>query len=94
VQFLRNMQRLLAEGASGAVIACLIDLTRLGVYASVLASTSQDLNYALLMVAVLAAFLGALLGNHYLGKVTMRAIQRVVAVLLLMVAVGLVPGVL
>ncbi|WP_308365961.1 MULTISPECIES: hypothetical protein [unclassified Microbulbifer] len=47
----------------------------------------------MLVAAVLAAFLGALLGNYQLKKITMPAIRRIVAGLLFVVALGLVGGV-
>ena len=43
---------------------------------------------------MLAAFAGAALGNLYLKKLTMRGVQRLVAVLLVLVALGLGSGVL
>jgi uncharacterized membrane protein YfcA len=80
--------------ATGVVIACLIDVTRLGVYARRLIDVHQELDYGLLAVAVVAAFIGALAGNRYLKKMTMRGIQRIVAVMLLAVALGLISGLL
>jgi uncharacterized protein len=80
--------------ATGVVVACLIDFTRLGVYVPALLATRADLDYVLLGAAVLAAFAGAFLGNRYLKKVTLRAVQFLVAVMLLIVALGLATGVL
>jgi hypothetical protein len=42
--------------------------------------------------AVLAAFAGAAVGNQWLQKLTMGGVRRIVAVMLLLVAVGLVAG--
>ena len=72
----------------------MIDFSRLGVYATSLRDVGADLDYELLTAAVLAAFLGALLGNHYLKKMTMPGIQRLVAVMLIVVALGLITGIL
>jgi uncharacterized membrane protein YfcA len=80
--------------ATGVAVACLIDFTRLGVYVPALLATRAELDYALLSAAVLAAFAGAWLGNRYLKKVTLRGVQLVVAVMLLVVAAGLASGVL
>lgn len=80
--------------ATGVVIACLIDFTRLGVYVPNLIATHAELDYALLAAAVLAAFAGAFLGARYLKKVTLRGVQLLVAVMLLIVALGLASGVL
>jgi hypothetical protein len=79
---------------TGVVIACLIDFSRLVIYSSVLARESAHFNYGLLAAAVLAAFLGAVLGNNYLKKMTMPGVQRVVAVMLFVIALGLVSGLL
>ena len=80
--------------ASGVVIACLIDFSRLAIYSTSLARESQSFNYGILAAAVLAAFAGAALGNRHLKKMTMPGIQRIVAVMLAAVAVGLISGLL
>ncbi len=80
--------------ASGVVIACLIDVSRLGVYSRSLVAEGAGLDYGLLAAAVASAFAGALLGNRYLKKLTMQGVQRIVAVMLFAVAVGLVSGLL
>jgi uncharacterized protein len=80
--------------ATGVVVACLIDFTRLGVYVPNLLATRGNLDYRLLAAAVLAAFAGAWLGNRYLKKLTMRGVRVIVAAMLLLVALGLASGVL
>ncbi len=80
--------------ASGVVIACLIDVSRLGVYSRSLLAEGAGLDYGLLGAAVSSAFVGALIGNRYLKKLTMQGVQRIVAVMLFAVAVGLVCGIL
>jgi uncharacterized membrane protein YfcA len=80
--------------ATGVVIACLIDVSRLGVYSASLVAEAGNLDYGLLTAAVLSAFAGAALGNRYLKKVTMRGIQRTVAVMLAAVALALMSGLL
>ena len=79
---------------TGVLVACLIDFTRLGIYFSSLAKEGASLDYSLLAAAVLSAFIGTMLGNKYLKKSTMLGIQRMVAVMLFMVALGLITGVL
>jgi uncharacterized membrane protein YfcA len=78
--------------ATGAAIAFLIDISRLSVYARVIRDQQEAFNYILLTAAVLAAFLGATLGNRLLPRVTMARIQTVVAVMLFLVAIGLISG--
>lgn len=79
---------------TGVVVATLIDFSRIAIYSTSLTQESPRFNYGLLTAAVLAAFLGALLGNRYLKKMTMPSIQRIVAAMLFMVALGLVTGLL
>jgi uncharacterized membrane protein YfcA len=80
--------------ATGVVIACLIDFSRLVIYSAALIRESAHFNYGLLVAAVLAAFAGAVFGNYYLKKMTMLGIQRIVASMLFVVALGLISGVL
>lgn len=80
--------------ATGVVIACLIDAARIGVYLKSGAFSNGDRDYWLLAAAVLSAFIGAILGNRYLKKLTMRGIQRLVAAMLAALAIGLMAGLL
>lgn len=81
--------------ATGAVCAVLVDAVRLAVYGSGPILTplleSEGLAAAVL-VASLAAFLGAWLGKRMLGKVTLVLVQRLVAVMMLAVGAGLLLG--
>jgi uncharacterized protein len=79
--------------ATGVVIACLIDVTRLAVYASSI-SEPPSLGFGVLAAAVVAAFAGSWLGNRFLKKATLQGVQRLVAVMLMVFAIGLVLGVL
>jgi hypothetical protein len=78
---------------TSVVIACLIDAGRLGVYVPALAK-GPSLDFATLAAAILAAFAGTWLGNQYLKKTTLQTVQRLVAIMLAVFAVGLVLGVL
>jgi uncharacterized membrane protein YfcA len=80
--------------ATGVVIACLIDFSRLAIYSASFAYEGVRFDYGLLAAAVLAAFAGAALGNSYLKKMTMPGIQRIVAITLFAVAMGLISGLL
>jgi len=80
--------------ATGVVIACLIDISRLVIYSTTLGRESARFDHGLLAAAVLAAFVGASLGNRYLRKMTMPGIQRIVAIMLLVMSLGLVSGLL
>jgi uncharacterized protein len=80
--------------ASGAAVAFMIDISRLSVYVPAFLSERATLDYPVLAAAVVAALVGAIVGNRYLKSVTMRGIQSVVAIMLFAVAIGLISGVL
>ncbi len=80
--------------ATGVVIACLIDFTRLGVYAQQIAASGFRDNAALLVSATLSAFAGAYLGTRLLKKVTMKIIQLIVSILLFVIALLLMTGII
>lgn len=80
--------------ATGVVVSCLVDVTRLTLYTGTLFENAANIDFGLLSAAVIAAFLGAFFGNRYLKKITMKGIQKVVAAMLFAVALGLVFGVL
>lgn len=78
--------------ATGVVIACLVDFTRLGVYGPHIFKAGDAGSLPLLAAAALSAFLGAFIGARMIKKVTMRFIQVLVAVMLLGIALGLGSG--
>jgi uncharacterized protein len=80
--------------ATGVIIACLIDITRLSVYFQALRTQAAHFNYLTLGAAVGAACVGALLGQRFLHKITIQSVQRIVAVMLFATALGLLTGVL
>lgn len=79
--------------ATTVVISCFVDFTRLSVYASNLKLSDLNANATLIVVATLAAFLGAFLGNKLLKKVTLKFVQTIVAILLILMSLGLGLGV-
>lgn len=80
--------------ATGIMIACVVDITRLGVYVSRLQSADISNNVYTLLTAVFSAFLGAYIGSKYLKKITMALVQRIVAVLLTVLALLLGTGII
>ncbi len=72
--------------ATGVVIACLIDVTRLMVYRERLALALAEENITVLFCACAAAFLGAFIGSRLLPKITMDAVQRMVIVMLVFIS--------
>lgn len=79
--------------ATGVVIACLVDFVRLGVYTQRFAAAGLHENAVLVASAAVAAFTGAYVGNRLVKKITMRTIQIIVSVLLMVIAIGLMTGV-
>ncbi len=80
--------------ATGVVIACLVDFTRLSVYASRLKELNLTEQMPLLIAATLAAMTGAFLGNKLLKKITLRSIQVLVAVMLVIISLALGAGII
>jgi uncharacterized membrane protein YfcA len=80
--------------ATGVVIACLIDVSRLGVYSRRFLEMREQMEYGLLSAATAAAFLGAFLGNQMLTKLTIEGLRWIVGALVLLVGVGLASGLL
>lgn len=79
--------------ASGILIACGIDLVRIGVYFGNGLSVSGDRAWQALIVGATAAILGALLGNRLLKKITLIHLHRLVAAGIFLMAVFLALGV-
>lgn len=80
--------------ATGVVIACLVDFTRLSVYASRFTAANLHENLTLLISATLAAIAGAYFGKKLLKKVTLHSIQLVVAVMLILISIALGLGII
>lgn len=83
--------------ATGAVAAAIVDVSRLLVYGTGFLAEHLNRSRELLLpvtVGTLCAFAGALIGARLLHKVTLRAVQGVVAGMMLLVGVGLMTGLL
>lgn len=79
--------------ATGVVIACMVDLTRITVYSTHFTSAVVTENITLLAAAVLSAFSGVFIGSRLLKKVTMKTVQNIVSVMLLLIGVLLLSGI-
>jgi uncharacterized membrane protein YfcA len=78
---------------TGVVIACLVDVSRLGVYAAGFSTAAlREHGWLIAAAAAAAALAGALLGRRLLPSITHRQIRLLVAVLLIGIAVGLGSG--
>ncbi|TRX02723.1 sulfite exporter TauE/SafE family protein [Flavobacterium gawalongense] len=80
--------------ATGVVIACLVDISRLTIYSKEIINHSDHFDYTLLTLATLSAFIGAYFGNKLLEKVTIKTIQNLVTVMLILFAILLIMGII
>jgi uncharacterized protein len=78
--------------ATGIAIACLVDITRMSIYAQRIASEGLAAQWMLIGLAVISAFIGAYLGSKMLDKVTIKTVQICVSIGLILMAVALILG--
>ncbi len=79
--------------ASGVVIACMVDFTRLSIYSKQIFQSKDDFSYPLIVAATLSAFFGAYIGNRILKKTTIGFVQYIVATMIFVFAVLLILGI-
>ena len=80
--------------ATGIIVACLVDFTRLSLYSKQLLSSNAVQHWEFVAAAVLSAFIGAYAGSKLLKKITLAFVQKTVAVMLILIALGLGLGLL
>ena len=80
--------------ATGVVIACLVDFTRLSVYASRFKDANLHEHLVLIISATAAAMAGAFTGSRLLKKITLEFIRILVAIMLIIIAIALGSGIL
>ena len=83
--------------ATGVVCAVIVDFSRLIIYGTIFFTRHFGLiieagGISLIGVVTIAAFLGAFIGKRLMKKVTLRAVQLVVGIGLLILSIGLVTG--
>lgn len=78
--------------ATTIVISCFVDFTRLSVYSTRFINAGLGENIGLVTIATLAAIAGSFIGNKLLKKVTLKFIQVVVAIMLILISVALGAG--
>ena len=78
--------------ATGVMVAVMVDISRLLVYSQDLATDLNEIDWKLVIAASLSAFIGAYLGKKMLEKVTIKVVHVLVSLLLIVVAVGLMSG--
>ena len=80
--------------ATGVIIACMIDVSRMSVYFTNISKVKDSLNFNLIFVATLAAFIGVYFGNKLVKKITINTIQKIVAFMIILFAIGLGLGII
>ena len=81
---------------TGTVAAVIVDVARLSVYGLGFYSTHfagiSNNTGGLIIAATIAAFLGAFIGTRLMKKITMRTIQLIVGIMLILVGLGMAGG--
>ena len=80
--------------ATGAMLAIMVDISRMLIYGWEIVGQHVSIEWPLVVAASVSAFIGAYFGSRLLKKITIRSIQVVVSVLLVVVALGLISGAL
>jgi uncharacterized membrane protein YfcA len=81
---------------TGTVSAVIVDIARLLVYGisfyTLKFTAIPKDTYGLIAAAIIAAFAGSFIGARLVKKVTLRAIQIIVGIMLLLVGIGMISG--
>lgn len=80
--------------ATGTAIACLVDISRMGVYAFTLDFTTALSHSSILLISVAFAIMGAFIGNKLLKKTTIGFLKWVVTIFMIMIGVLMAMGIL
>lgn len=80
--------------ATGVLIACIIDVSRLSIYANTIITQKNNLDYTLIIAATLAAFCGAYFGAKLVQKITIEFLQNIVAILLVLFSLLFILGII
>jgi uncharacterized membrane protein YfcA len=80
--------------ATGIMLAVMVDMSRLLIYGLEMTSKPNSVEWPLVISASASAFIGAYFGAKLLKKVTIKSVQIVVSVLLVVVSLGLMSGAL
>lgn len=80
--------------ATGVVIACMVDISRISVYSSHFSQAGIGTNKFLLFAVIASAFLGTFIGKRLMKNITLRAIQITISIMLFGIAVCLGAGII
>lgn len=77
---------------TAVVVSTFVDFTRLGVYSTRFLQSGLSENIPIVLCATLSAIAGAFLGNKLLKKITLKSLQTIVAVMLILLSISLALG--
>jgi hypothetical protein len=80
--------------ATGVMLAVMVDVSRMLIYGWEMTGRHHIIQWSLVIAASVSAFIGAYLGSKLLKKITIRAVQMAVSIMLVMISLGLISGVL
>lgn len=80
--------------ATGVMLAVMVDMSRMLIYGWAMSGQHHGIEWPLVIAASVSAFTGAYFGSKLLKKITIRSIQIVVSVLLVVISLGLISGAL
>lgn len=80
--------------ATGVVLAVMVDVSRMTVYGWDAVITQKSIDWTIVIVATIFAFIGSFFGSRLVKKITIQSIQFIVSGLLIVVALGLMAGIL
>lgn len=79
---------------TAVVVSTFVDFTRLSVYATRFVKSGLTDNIMLVTIATMAAIVGAYIGNKLLKKVTIKYIQILIAIMLILMSLALGAGII
>lgn len=80
--------------ATGVFIACLVDVVRLTFYSSFSVLKNEQTNFLLLLLAVISAWAGALIGNKLFKKTSIQFFKWFVGVFMLLMGTLIILGII
>jgi len=80
--------------ATAVVVSALVDISRLSFYATGFWEAGLTEKLDLVFVVTAAGILGSFLGNNLIKKITYSFLQKIVAVFLLLISIGMAVGIL
>lgn len=80
--------------ATGVVLAVMVDLSRITIYGLDALITHKSVDWTIVFTATLSAFVGSFFGSRLIKKITIHSIQLIVSYLLVVIALGLMTGII